>query len=146
MIKTEAAKAVLGFFASEYGKAYLERLHALGIDPKAKAKTAAAVNAPLAGVTFVLTGTLSLPRNEYADRIKDAGGIVQEAVSKNTRFLVAGTDAGAAKITKARNLGTNVLDEAGLRALLSGSTVPQPTKPSAPPPAAVAPYQQQELF
>ncbi len=146
VIKTEAAKAVLGFFASEYGKAYLERLHALGIDPKAKAKTAAAVNAPLAGVTFVLTGTLSLPRNEYADRIKDAGGIVQEAVSKNTRFLVAGTDAGAAKITKARNLGTNVLDEAGLRALLSGSTVPQPTKPSAPPPAAVAPYQQQELF
>ena len=146
VIKTEAAKAVLGFFASEYGKAYVERLHALGIDPQAKAKATAAANSPLAGVTFVLTGTLSLPRNEYADRIKDAGGIVQETVSKNTRFLVSGADAGATKISKARNLGIQILDEAGLLALLAGSNVPQPPKPAKPPRAASAPYQQQELF
>ena len=149
-IKTEAANAVLSFFASGYGKSYLERLLALGIDPQAKAKTAAAADAPVSGVTFVLTGTLSLPRNEYADRIKAAGGIMQDAVSKNTRYLVAGAEAGAAKIAKARSLGTTVLDESGLLALLSDISVPAPaaSQPSAPskPKPATAPYRQQELF
>ena len=149
VIKTEAAKAVLAFFASDYGKNYLERLLALGIDPQAKAKTALAADAPLAGVTFVLTGTLSLPRNEYADRIKTAGGVVQDAVSKNTRYLVAGAEAGGSKLTKARSLGTAVLDEASLLSLLSGSTAPsaapQLTVPEKPT-SAIAPYRQQELF
>ena len=149
VIKTEAAKAVLGFFASDYGKAYLERLLALGIDPQAKPKATLAADAPLAGATFVLTGTLSQPRNDFAARIKAAGGLVQETVSKNTRYLVAGADAGAAKLTKARNLGTAVLDEAGLLALLSGTSapvaVPEKPAPAKPKPAA-APYRQQELF
>ncbi len=163
VIKTEAAKAVLGFFASDYGRRYLERLLALGIDPQAQAKPAAAADAPLAGVTFVLTGTLSLPRNEFADKIKAAGGLVQEAVSKNTRYLVAGAEAGAAKLTKARSLGTAILDESGLLALLAGTPAPAPApppanaaKPAKPAPApapapakkksSAAPFRQQELF
>jgi len=149
VIKTEAAKAVLGFFASDYGKAYLGRLLALGIDPQAKPKAALAADAPLAGATFVLTGTLSQPRNDFAARIKAAGGIVQEAVSKNTRYLVAGAEAGAAKLTKARSLGTTVLDEAGLLALLSGTSAPAPL-PEKPAPKKQkqnpAPFHQQELF
>ena len=149
VIKTEAAKAVLGFFASDYGKRYLERLLALGIDPQAKPKAALAADAPLAGATFVLTGTLSQPRSDFAARIKAAGGIVQEAVSKNTRYLVAGADAGAAKLTKARSLGTTVLDEAGLLALLSGTSAPAPL-PEKPAPNKQkqnpAPFHQQELF
>ncbi|MEI7901152.1 MAG: NAD-dependent DNA ligase LigA [bacterium] len=153
VIKTEAAKAVLAFFASGYGRGYLERLLALGIDPQAKSKTSAAAGSPLAGVTFVLTGTLSLPRNDYADKIKTAGGIVQEAVSKNTRYLVAGAEAGASKLTKARSLGTTVLDEAGLLALLAGTPAPAP-QPESPAPAKSkktpsapsAPFHQQELF
>jgi len=153
-IKTEAAKAVLAFFASEYGTSYLNRLLALGIDPQAKPKPAAAASAPLAGLTFVLTGTLSLPRNEYADKIKSAGGIVQEAVSKNTRYLVAGAEAGASKLKKARGLGTDILDEAGLIALLSGTSAPAPQQPAPKPqtpkpasrPASNAAFQQQELF
>ena len=154
VIKTEAAKAVLNFFASDYGKGYLERLLALGIDPQAKAKNVPAADAPLAGVTFVLTGTLSLPRGEYAAKIKDAGGIIQEAVSKNTRYLVAGAEAGASKITKARSLGTEVLDESSLLALLAGAPapaaqhpVPKPPAPKpSPKPPATASFHQQELF
>lgn len=150
-IKMEAAKAALGFFASDYGKRYLERLLALGIDPQAKPKTAIATNAPLSGVTFVLTGTLSLPRGDYAAQIKVAGGIVQEAVSKNTRYLVAGTDAGANKIAKAHSLNTPVLDEAGLLDLLGGASAPTPVAPlktpiRPPQKAPGKPYQQQELF
>lgn len=149
VIKTEAAKSVLAFFASDYGKRYLERLLALGIDPAAKVKASAGADAPLAGVTFVLTGTLSQPRNEFAERIKAAGGVVQDSVSKNTRYLVAGAEAGATKVAKARSVGTAVLDEAGLLALLSGASAPQPPAPEPParkPAAASAPYRQQELF
>jgi DNA ligase (NAD+) len=159
VIKTEAAKAVLAFFASDYGKRYLERLQALDIDPQSNPKAAAAANAPLAGLTFVLTGTLSLPRNEFADKIKAAGGVMQDAVSKNTRYLVAGAEAGGSKLTKARSLGTEIIDEAGLLALLSGTPsaapaqpppAPAPTPLPAPAPAKQKspsdPYRQQELF
>lgn len=155
VIKTEAAKAVLGFFASDYGKGYLKRLQDLGIDPQAKPKAAA--GGPLAGLTFVLTGTLSQPRGAFEARIRAAGGVVQDAVSKHTRFLVAGADAGSTKVTKARSLGTEVLDEAGLLALLAGSAAPAPRAEPKPEPqptqAAPAkkkttdtPFRQQELF
>ncbi|HNX35867.1 MAG TPA: NAD-dependent DNA ligase LigA [Kiritimatiellia bacterium] len=149
VIKTEAAKSVLAFFAADYGKRYLERLCALGIDPKAKDKQTVAANAPLAGMTFVLTGILSLPRSEIAERIKTAGGIVQDAVSTTTRYLVTGRDAGATKINKARKLGTRVLDEDELLVFLSGNAPVLPTTPPTAPlsPSPISePYQQQELF
>ena len=154
VIKTEAAKAVQSFFASDYGRRYVERLLALGIDPQAKPKPAAAANAPLAGVTFVLTGTLSLPRSEFADRIKASGGTVQDAVSKNTRYLVAGAEAGGSKLNKARSLGTEILDESGLLALLAGTPAVAPQQPEPKPPApksstkppSAVPFHQQELF
>ncbi len=156
VIKTEAAKAVLNFFSSDYGKRYLERLLALGIDPQAKTKSGAAAHAPLTGKTFVLTGTLSLPRSEYAERIKAAGGLVQDAVSKNTRYLVTGAEAGGSKLSKARTLGTEILDEAGLLMLLADGPSPVPVSPPpatqlpepkpAPAPSSTVPFQQQELF
>ena len=147
-IKPEAAKSVLAFFASDYGRAYLARLRALGIDPQSKPRPAAAENAALAGVTFVLTGTLSKPRSEFAALIKSAGGVVQDAVSKNTRYLVAGADAGATKINKARNLGTEVIDEHRLESLLSGmpTTPPDAERERGAPPAPSNGFMQQELF
>lgn len=148
-IKTEAAKAVLTFFASDYGRGYLGRLLALGIDPAAQERASSATNGPLAGMTFVLTGTLSRPRGEIADQIKAAGGTVQDSVTKHTRFLVAGDNVGATKISKARSLGTEVLDEAGLAALLAGARPfgPEPAAPAKPAePGASSPYRQQELF
>lgn len=119
VIKVEAAKAVLAFFASDYGKKWMARLAELGIDAKAPEKHPPSADAPLAGITFVLTGTLSKPRGEVASQIKAAGGIVHDTVSKNTRYLVAGADAGQSKTAKAQSLGTEVINEDRLHELLN---------------------------
>lgn len=131
-IKVEAAKAVLNFFAGEYGQRYLARLAELGIDPKSGPQKVVATEGPLVGAGCVLTGTLSRPRGEYAERIRLAGGIVQSAVTSKTRYLIAGANTGAAKTSKARELGTEVIDEAKLLALLGDAG----KVPAAPPPAA----------
>jgi DNA ligase (NAD+) len=119
VIKVEAAKAVLAFFASEYGKKWMARLADLGIEAKAPEKHAPTADAPLSGITFVLTGMLSKPRGEVALQIKAAGGIIQETVSKTTRYLVAGADAVQSKTAKAQSLGTEVINEDRLQELLS---------------------------
>ena len=117
-IKAEAAKAVLGFFDSAYGRRFLERMAELGIDPVAEKAAPVAATGPLAGAGCVLTGTLSRPRGEYAEMIERAGGIVQGAVTSRTRYLIAGANVGATKTEKARKLGTEVIDEARLLELL----------------------------
>jgi len=82
----------------------------------------AAAPAPLAGKTFVITGTLpSMGREDAKALIEAAGGKVAGSVSKKTHYLVAGAEAGS-KLDKARELGVAVLDESGLKELLSGST------------------------
>ncbi|MBQ3289789.1 MAG: NAD-dependent DNA ligase LigA [Kiritimatiellae bacterium] len=117
-IKVEAAKAVLAFFSSDYGRRFLERMAELGIDPAREESAPVVAFGPLAGVGCVLTGTLSRPREEYAELIRRAGGIVQSSVTSKTRYLIAGENVGATKTEKARKLGTEVIDEARLLELL----------------------------
>ena len=117
-IKVEAAKAVLGFFASDYGQRFLARLAMFGIDPASEKRAPVKAEGPLVGMGCVLTGTLSRPRGEYAKLIEEAGGIVQSAVTSKTRYLIAGENTGATKTEKARKLGTEVINEQQLLDLL----------------------------
>ncbi|HEY8584577.1 MAG TPA: NAD-dependent DNA ligase LigA, partial [Capillimicrobium sp.] len=87
---------------------------------------------PLAGKTFVLTGTLpDLTREDATDRIVMAGGRVTSSVSKRTDYLVAGDAPGASKLTKAERLEVPVIDEAALLELLgaSGPAAPRELPP-----------------
>jgi DNA ligase (NAD+) len=79
---------------------------------------AAPAEGPLVGKTLVLTGTLpNLTREDATQRVEAAGGKVTGSVSKKTDYVVAGADPGT-KLTKAQELGTEILDEDGLLALL----------------------------
>ena len=76
---------------------------------------------PLAGKTFVLTGTLAgMTREEATSRIEELGGKVTGSVSRKTDYVVAGEEPGT-KLTKAQDLERPVLDEAGLKRVLAGS-------------------------
>ena len=106
------AEAVAGFFAEPKNRKLIERLEKLGLSTEEPA--AAEARGPLAGQTYVITGTLpSLSRARAAEVIEGAGGHVTDSVSKNTTALVAGADAGS-KLDKAKALGIPVIDEAEL--------------------------------
>jgi len=78
---------------------------------------------PLAGTTFVLTGTLpTLTREDATQRILAAGGKVTGSVSRKTDYVVAGESPGS-KLEKAQRLEVPVIDEDGLLALLDGQPV-----------------------
>ena len=113
------AQKVVEFFADERHRHELMRLRELGVRfEKTKPRETAAREGPLAGKTFVLTGTLrALSRTEAGERIVAAGGKVAGTVSKKTSYVVAGEAAGS-KLAKAQELGVEVIDEAGLLALL----------------------------
>jgi DNA ligase (NAD+) len=99
----------------------LERLAQAGVRMSAPRRAAPEGPQPLAGQTFVLTGTLdAMSRDEAQARIEALGGKVTGSVSKKTSYVVVGTDAGS-KLEKARTLGVPTLEEpAFLRLIMFG--------------------------
>jgi DNA ligase (NAD+) len=109
------SQAIQEFFAQPANRALVEGLKKAGVDMTAEKKQR---STQLAGLTFVLTGTLpTLTRDEAKKRIEDAGGKTAGSVSKKTSYVVAGEEAGS-KLDKAIELKIPVLDEAGLLTLL----------------------------
>ncbi len=112
------AQAIVDFLSEDHNRQVISALRAAGVHwPEGQAQRSG--HGPLAGKTFVLTGTLaSLTRDQATALIEAAGGKVSGSVSKNTDYVVAGADPGS-KLDKALALGVTVLDEAGLRRLLN---------------------------
>jgi len=96
----------------------IERLRAVGVTMEEPGEDAPEGGRPLEGLTFVLTGTLSRPRQEVARRLESLGARVATSVSRRTDYVVAGENAGS-KLEKARALGIPVLDENGLERLIA---------------------------
>ena len=111
------AKSVAEFFDEPHNVEVVEQLRAAGVHwVEGAPRDTAGV---LAGKSVVLTGTLpDLSRDQAKELIEAAGGRVTGSVSKKTDFVIAGSEAGS-KLDKARALGVEVLDQAGLQALLS---------------------------
>jgi DNA ligase (NAD+) len=117
-IGPEVASSVRLFFDQPANIAMVERLRGYGVDLTAPKRERIA-DGPLAGKTFVLTGTLpTLTRDDASALIEAAGGKVVGSVSKKTDYVIAG-DAAGSKLTKAQTLGIAILDEDGLRKLLT---------------------------
>jgi DNA ligase (NAD+) len=110
------SRSILDFFARPANRELLEHLRAAGVNMTAERKQR---TTQLAGLTFVLTGTLpTLSREDAKARIEAAGGKVSGSVSKKTNYVVAGEEAGT-KLEKAQELKIPILDEAGLLELIA---------------------------
>jgi DNA ligase (NAD+) len=113
------AESIHTFFQQPHNREVVEQLRACGVTWQ-EGEPAKRESLPLAGKTVVLTGTLpTLTRDEAKDMLEAAGAKVAGSVSKKTDYVVAGAEAGS-KLDKAQELGVPVLDEDGLKALLSG--------------------------
>ena len=113
------AQSLRTFFEQPHNREVVEQLRAAGVLwPESEGLAAQRVPLPLAGKTFVLTGTLpTLSRDAAKEMLEAAGAKVAGSVSKKTDYVVAGEEAGS-KLEKAQALGITVLDEAGMLALL----------------------------
>lgn len=116
-IGSEIAQSVFQWFRVPANQILIDRLRTAGVQLVGETSTSKATQ-PLAGKTFVITGSLpTLKRDEAKALIQDAGGKVTGSVSAKTDYLVVGEDAGS-KLTKAEELGITQLSEAQLLELL----------------------------
>ncbi len=119
----KVAEALYEFFTEPRNQALIADFKAVGLTMTAEKRV---TTTHLAGLTFVLTGTLpTLTRETAKERIESAGGRVSGTVSKKTSYVVAGEEAGS-KLERAEALGVKVVDEAGLLSLLN--EIPQKTE------------------
>ena len=117
------AASIRAFAEEPHNRALIEKLAAAGVNMESL-QPAPGVTAPgpLAGKTFVLTGTLpTMTREEATKAIEELGGTVSSAPSKKTTYLVAGDEAGS-KLEKAKKLGVPILTEDELRAIIAATS------------------------
>ena len=112
------AESIRDFLAEPHNRTVIDALRKAGVRfPEGAPQRAAA--GPLAGKSFVLTGTLpTLARDEAKSMLEAAGASVVGSVSKKTDYVVAGADAGG-KLVKAQALGVAIIDEAQMREMIS---------------------------
>lgn len=113
------AESIAALFGDEDNLTLLEKFKSLGVTPRFERKTG-----KLVGQNFVVTGTLkTMSREEAAERIRSQGGSFQSSVAKDTTYLVVGGKVGASKLAKAKQYGTQVVDEAAFVELLGTERV-----------------------
>ncbi|MBC8279979.1 MAG: NAD-dependent DNA ligase LigA, partial [Chloroflexi bacterium] len=110
-IGPKIAESITSYFQVEANQLVVEKLRVGGVKLEQEPRTVSAEGLPLAGQTFVVTGTLAgFSRSEAQSRIKDLGGKITSSVTKNTDYVVVGESPGS-KLAAAERLGTEVLDE-----------------------------------
>jgi len=113
------AQSIVAFFAERHNVDVIAALLNCGVAPQ-ETEAMPVEAQPLVGKTFVLTGTLGMPRDEAKEKLEALGAKVAGSVSKKTDYVVAGSEAGS-KLDKARELGVTVLDETQFLELLEKS-------------------------
>lgn len=107
------AESIQGWLSDESNIRLLDKFTQLGVHP-----VPVQAGGSLAGISFVITGALSVSRDELANRIRLRGGNFQTGVGKSTDYLVAGQRVGSSKLAKAKRLGVKVISEAQLMEML----------------------------
>ncbi len=117
------ARSIRAWFAGEHNRRMVEKLRKAGVRLAEQPPAAEQVERPLEGLTFVITGTLSRPRDEVKARLMALGAKVTNSVSRRTDYLIVGAEPGGTKMRKAEQFGVPTLDEAALEALIAQRTV-----------------------
>lgn len=116
------ADSISGFFNEKGNLQSLDRLRKLGVrihNPDYEGAGTRKEKRPLEGLTIVVTGTLSTPRNEIEELIERKGGHAAGSVSKKTSYVLAGKEAGS-KLDKAKELGVKVINENEFMKMVGG--------------------------
>lgn len=111
--------SIAQFFREPANRKMIEKLRGAGLRLTSEPKSAAVANSKIQGTTWVITGTLSRPRDEIAEEIVRQGGKVSGSVSKKTSYVLAGEEAGS-KLEKAKKLGIQIIGEGEFRKLVAG--------------------------
>ena len=110
------AESIVAWFADEDNAKLLEELKTLGVQPVYNDTS----NLPLAGKSYIISGTLSnLGREEAEDKLRALGATVTSSVTKNTTALIVGEKPGKSKTEKAEKLGIPIIGEAEYHELLN---------------------------
>ncbi|MCK4378860.1 MAG: NAD-dependent DNA ligase LigA, partial [Deltaproteobacteria bacterium] len=129
-IGPQVAQSIYEFFREEKNLRVIRKLLDRGVNPRSSVKPLDGQQ-PLAGKTFVITGTLSQPRTRLKNQLEEAGARVSGTVSQQTDYLLAGENPGS-KLKKARDLEVTVISEEELKKLFAGPPVKTKVQPSLP--------------